>query len=489
MLEKRLARAGRCPLYRAIQREVISMIRSLDIWRMTGLALGFAILATSQAIAEPTAREDHVSFGMGPVAPISGRLFGVNYDWNYVPASRYSQYVEAMRGLSHVTVQRFPSGWNAEHYDWNTNTETPWRKSSIQVGASADQVISTSPTTTLITPSKEAISRQDGISTDVEQTLAIVRRFKRRVQVYEIGNEWWLQAGARNDDAIRADNLRHYAQLVAAVVPRILQVDPAAQIYAGVDRRRSQDAAEIREIVGERTWSLVKGVSIHIYCGDDDAEYRCSDIPAEVASIKQSSGKSSVYVSEWNIAPRYTQHRAGLSHATDVGLAIGGMARSGVDLAAYWPPAVIMPNLALVRDDFKTPEANGMLFGWLAEGFRGTMLETTGDLPALAAGSDGAVNLFVFSHDEKPHVVTVDIPAALRGGGASARVMSAASADGRGTPKVSALPLDASAGSDSLTFTLNPGSPDRGSGWEIAWLRFRVDEAGRHRGAGTKASD
>ncbi len=408
------------------------------------------------------------------VTRINPKIYGVNYDWIAVPADQYGAYIQEMQDVAHFTLQIFPAGWDAENYDWDANDTPRWVKRPIAPGADPDRVIATSPAVAFILPSRDAVSNPDNISEEVGRSLSVVRRYGSRVRIWEIGNEWWLQSGAKRHPVIRQRHLQAYAELVAAVVPRIIAMEPQAEIYVMGDWLHPEDLAVMRRIVGEATWSQIRGIALHPYCRIDDPVMPCDQVPPSIAAVKSAAGKSSIFASEWNVTRAHGYWLFGMAHANEIGIQLGKMVLSGVDLAAYWPAFKFLPRSAFVSADYRRPETTGLLFGWLARYYRGSALQTSGSLPALAAVTKAELNVFVFSRDQARHTVTLVLPQGLDVRNTVARVMYTTSPNGAGEPMVATLPVTSKSGGDGtqVGFALNPGTPGRGSAWEIAHITF-----------------
>lgn len=443
-----------------------SFVRLARSWFV--LSACFCIFSCTLSTAE--AQEDKIIVTTQIVQSINPEIYGVNYDWNVVADQEYGSYNAELRDVTHFTLQRFPAGWDAEWYDWDSNRTPGWKKSPADPGADAATVMATSPAVSIVTPSKDTVKDPERVGSDVDKTLNIVRKFGDRAAAWEIGNEWWLQSGAKQNPTVRKQNLQSYSRLVTAVVPQIMALQPGAKIFVTGDWQQPEEIGAIRSIVGEPLWGQVRGIAVHIYCGTVNPETNCKRVPDQLAKVQAVSGKSEIYASEWNVPRRLTHNNFGMPHANEIGIAIGILVRSGVDLAAYWPPVRILPSLALISSDFQRPEATGLLFGWLAEGFRGSMVETRGALPSIAAVEDGKVGVFVFSRDQNRHSVSVALPTTSCRRKVTGSVMYAASADGSGEPRVADLALGIVGERTRcyVTFVLNPGTSNRGSGWEIA---------------------
>jgi hypothetical protein len=442
------------------------------------------VLATCLAIhclaatkfASSARADDVVTVFNRTVARINPQVYGINYDWIAVPAAEYDAYIREMRNVTHFTLQVFPAGWDAENYDWNANDTPRWFRRPIVPGADADLIIETSPAVAFILPSRDAVGNPRYVPEEVGKSLSVVRISLNRVRIWEIGNEWWLQSGARRYPVIRQRHLLAYAEYVAALVPNIIALEPQAEIYVTGDWLRPEEFAVMRQVVGEATWSRIKGIALHPYCRIDDPEIACARVPQNLAAVRSITGKSDIFASEWNVTRAHGYVISGMDHANEIGIELGRMVASGVDLAAYWPAVKIVRAFALVTSDYRRPEAAGLLFGWLARYYRGLALETGGSVPALAAVTKTALNVFVFSENRPRRTMTVMLPPSLHVRNTTARAMYAVSPNGMGEPMIAQLPVAAKsgAGGTRVGFVLNPGIAGRGSAWEIAHITFRL---------------
>lgn len=443
--------------------------------RQLGL-LSLACVATSvPGEAQPPAAPAHLTVAAAPAIPIDPRLFGVNYVWHLVPASVFPAFSAAMRGPVGATLMRYPGGWAAERYDWASNTESELSDSQAAHGPGVDPAtfLAVAPAASFVTPSVAAIRDPEQVEPVVQLSAGLVHRFAGRVGLWEIGNEWWLQRGAKHDPAIRAQNLAAYAALVARAAPAMRAAAPGARIYATVEWTHPEDVATLRSLVGPAGWAAVDGISIHPYCGTLEAETLCSLLPERARQIRAAAGRTSLYASEWSLGPRVTADDFGIRNANQMVGAFTLLAEARLDAAAYWPPVRAVPGTALLSADCATVFATGALFGWMARGFRGTMLPSSGDLPAGIASQNGRLSLVVPSMGAGARTVTIDLPGQHVTRVAEAEVMHAADTDDPDQSRhvgVATLPATLRAGpaGPQLRFTLNPGTPGRGAGWEIA---------------------
>ncbi len=446
--------------------------------RHLGLLSLAAAAAAGPADAQPGALipgAAHLVVAAAPAIPIDPRLFGVNYVWHLVPAGVFAAFTVAMRGPVGATLMRYPGGWAAERYDWASNTESELSDSQAAHGPGVGPAafLAVAPAAIFVTPSVPAIRDPGQVEPVAQLSASLVHRFAGRGGRWEFGNEGWLQRGAKHAPAARAQNLASYAALVARAAPAMRAAAPGARIYATVEWTHPEDAATLRHLVGPAGWAAVDGISIHPYCGTLEAETLCSLLPERAAQIRAASGRTSLYASEWSLGPRVTADDYGVRNANQMVGAFGLLAEARLDAAAYWPPVRAVPGTALLSADCATVFATGALFGWMARSFRGAMLAVSGDLPASAAREDRRLSLVVPSMGDGPRTVTIDLPGQPVTHIVEAEVMHAAdTADPDRSRHVNTTTLPATLRhgpvGPQLSFTLNPGTPGRGDGWEIA---------------------
>jgi hypothetical protein len=418
-----------------------------------------------------------ITLSMTSVGDISPLLYGVNYDWDRVPAAQFQQFAAAMREVAHCTLVRFPAGWNAEWYDWTTNRLTGGRHYAAEPGVDPETLLSLVPEATFITPSAEAIRNPAARADVVERSAALVRRYADRVRLWEIGNEWWLQNEAANDPALREHHLRAYSALIAAAAPAMKAANPHTQIYVTGDWQRPQEFETLRVLSGS-AWSAVDGISIHSYCGPAVEERRCGRIVDSAAAIRSVTGKKAIYDSEWSVAKRLSQEDYGIRNASETILAIQDLAFAQVTAAAYWPVVKVLPALAFASGNYRRSFATGMAFGWMSQYYRGEALRTQGALAAVAAKNDAGVTIFVPARGDGPRRVRISLAGTGLRRVVSAEVMySQYPDDPQLSRDVSIAPLPVSThgadGQSWLEFMVNPGTPGRGVGWEIARLTLQ----------------
>ncbi len=437
------------------------------------LAFVSAVLPLCVSAAPALAQSAIITVSDAGGVPISPLLYGVNYVWDKVPAEEFPAFWGAMQSVAHAGLARYLGGWGAESYDWSANLETG-KLGGTEPGLGPDNFIASVPAASFITPSASAVADPAEIPQTAALTAQLVARYGGRVRYWEVGNEWWLQKGARRHADRRDANLQGYAALLAAVVPAMKAANPSIVIFATLDWRAPEDAAALRQMVGP-AWAQIDGISVHTYCGTTDPQRLCASLPAAMAAIRVASGKSMIYASEWSASKRMNPDDFGIRNATLTIETLQDMAFAGINLAAYWPPVKVLPDLAFTSADFGQPFATGIAFGWMSRYYEGTALRTGGDMPAVAARDGSAVTVIVPSGDAGTQSVTLRLGGLGLHGVAQAQILYvAAPDDANGTggrdAYVAPLPTQVSGGPDNLTvsFIVNPGGPGRGGDFEIA---------------------
>ena len=351
------------------------------MWRKLGLALWLAAM-TTPAQAAPTRTIEP----QGAPIPVGRGLFGVNYVWHLWPASVAAHSLSTLSALGAGPL-RYPGGWVAEHFDWINNRIGGDRpEAAAEPGIDPDTFLSAVREASFVTPSLPATRDPSRIAPLTARTVRLVGRFGARVRLWEIGNEWWLQRGAKHDPEARAENFTRYAALLASVAPAIKQADPQAIVFATGDWTQPAEFHAMREAVGPTGWAAIDGISIHPYCGNLDPQTLCTLIPARAEAIRRASGKTRLYASEWSLGTKVTSDDWGIRNAALTIAALRQLAAAGISDAAYWPPMRGAPEIALMTEAGQ-PTATGLLFGWVSHALAGGMLPVSD--PASIAGRAG----------------------------------------------------------------------------------------------------
>jgi hypothetical protein len=432
-------------------------------FKKKALAFFSALLLLCVSAAPAPAQSAVITVSDAGGVPISPLLYGVNYVWDKVPAEEFPAFWGAMQSVAHAGLARYLGGWGAESYDWSANLETG-KLGGTEPGLGPDNFIASVPAASFVTPSASAVADPAEIPQTAALTAQLVARYGGRVRYWEVGNEWWLQKGARKHAARRDANLRGYAALLAAVAPAMKAANPSIVIFATLDWQAPEDATALRQMVGP-AWAQIDGISVHTYCGTTDPQRLCASLPAAMAAIRVASGKSMIYASEWSASRGMNVDDEGIGNADLTVEALGDMALAGINLGAYWPPVKIVPALAMVSDDYQDAYPTGIAFGWMAKYYEGEALHTSGSVAAVAARHGGAITVIVPSW-AATGAVRVYFQSFVPHNVVSAEVLS----ETQGISALSPLPVSIgeSGGRGYVTFDVNPGTPGRGSGYEIA---------------------
>ena len=392
------------------------------MWRRAAAAVWLAVMTGAGAQAAPVRTIEP----QGAPVPVSRGLFGVNYVWHLMPADVFAPALSTLQAIG-ASLLRYPGGRVAERFDWRNNRAEG--EDEFGAGVDPQAFLDAVAEASFVTPSLPVTRDPSRLGPLTERTVRLVTRFGGRVRLWEIGNEWWLQRGAKNDPVARAENFTRYAALVASVAPAIRRADPDAVVFVTGEWTRPEEFRALRDAVGPAGWAAVGGISIHPYCGNLDQQTLCSLIPARTEAIRRASGKRRIYASEWSLGTKVTSDDWGIRNA---GLTVGAfrqLAAAGIEDAAYWPPMRGASEIALLTNE-GAATATGLLFGWVAKALGGEMLPVS-DAASLAGRSGREVTVIVPALGAPAEV---EIPVGRFGASAvaSAEMMRAADADDPG---------------------------------------------------------
>jgi hypothetical protein len=415
-----------------------------------------------------------ITIDTGGGTPISPLLYGVNYVWDKIPAPDFAAYRAAMDGIAHATLSRYLGGWGAESYDWAANEEVGKRAAAV-AGEAPGPFVSAVPAASFITPSVAAVKNPSYVGQTAQFDAHLVLTYGARVKYWEIGNEWWLQGGAKKNAARRAANLANYAALVAVAAPAMKAADPSVRIFVMADWTAPDEIRRMRGLAG-RGWDAVDGVSVHSYCGTMGSTRRCDSLPAVIAAVRQASGKQLIYASEWAAVKKINPDDEGIRNAAYTVNALGAMAAAGIQLGAYWPPVREVPDLSFCSADFRTAYATGIAFGWMSQYYEGTALAATGG--ALAARQGDEVTLIVPSGDAGPQRFRLLLDGTGLDKVVSAAVLfteagQAGAAGWQGYVANLPVAISQAGGASYAVFELDTGGAARGAAYEIARITLR----------------
>ncbi len=423
-----------------------------------------------------------------PDGEINPDLYGVNYVWHLVPESEFPDFSRTMHNDIGATLGRYPGGWAAELYDWDANCYGPGPDGSNVLpdidmealaqtpGVDPETFLSAFPRSSFVTPSAAAIFDPQAIAEVAQYLATLVSRYGQRVKIWEIGNEWWLQRGAKTDSVMRAQNLQRYAALVAAAAPAMKAADPSVTIYVTGEWTHPEDFATLRQLVGEQAWKAVDGSSIHPYCGNNDPETLCSLLPQRAQSIRAASSRDLIFASEWSLGPKVTTDDFGIRNANQMIGAFRFLVDARIQAATYWPAVRSVPEIVLTSRAYTRTFATGMLFSLMSRYYRGSPVATSGSLPSAAARSDAGTSLFIATMGSRFKKVQIPLLGTGLNQVVSAKVLYAKDIENpkrARLAKLRALPvqmLNGKGGGLVVECDINPGTSGRGAGWEIIHL-------------------
>jgi hypothetical protein len=498
----------------------LKYLSSLGLRCFAVLVAGAGVSGMTPAFANGGAVKT-ISISMQPQAPINALMYGANYQWDSTAGSQFPAWINSLTSYAAqpsapVTFFRYPGGWDGEWYDWGANQMYPGGPASTAPGEppgpflksvqpmsvgmatraasfvlSTRNVIHASPPSTL----PAAITQQ------TDDYVSLISLYQNNVSYWEIGNEWWLQNGAGSNTApLSANNgltinLTRYAALVAAAAP-VLKADfPNIKLYVTADwttaggEPANDQFVQLRNLVGPAAWADIDGISIHTYCGLTVAASLCSALPAQVAAIKQDTGKTDIYASEWSLGPAQVPNDYGIQNANATVSAFRDMAEAGITKATYWPSMGQDPSIALTTGTSLT--VTGMLFRAMSRLYEGEAIPAkittnsgpAGQTVAIAAantlsGKKGIVVIVATNGDP-----TETINLSMAGTGmtqvANSSVIyslddsSGATATTSSMVNLNTTMVPGPNGSSAASFVLNPGGWRRGSNWEIAIVQLQ----------------
>jgi hypothetical protein len=390
-----------------------------------------------------------------------------------------------MSSVAVYRLARFPDGWGAEYYDWQTNRMNANYGDIKGPGVDADTFTSQVPQTSFVTHSMNYIKNPTDteLKSTVDQTSQLVKQYANRVKIWEIGNEWWRERGGEKNLQIRAVDLTRYAKLVAAVAPAMKQaaqsVGQNIEVFATVDWTAPDESATLVskvQAIDGKAWNSIDGISVHSYVGMTTQPHLNKLSPC-LSQIAAATHRNNFYASEWSVTARRTNDDYGIRNANYTVLALQAMALAGITRGCYWPPMLNVQDTIFVSDNYQQPYATGLLYGWMSQYYEGQALPTSGTMSAAAARFNGSVNIVVPSQNSGLRHVQIPLSGAGLSHVVSAQVMYSDNPNDMQLSrivKVVPLPTFITLDNTSITprlmlnFYLNPGTINRGSNWEIA---------------------
>jgi hypothetical protein len=390
-----------------------------------------------------------------------------------------------MSSVAVYRLARFPDGWGAEYYDWQTNHMNGNYGDIKGPGVDANTFTAQVPQTSAVTHSMDYIKNPTDaqLKSTVEQTSQIVKQYANRIKIWEIGNEWWRERGGEKNLQVRAVDLTRYAKLVAAVAPAMKQaaqsVGQNIEVFATVDWTAPDESSTLVskvQAIDGKAWNSVDGISVHTYVGMT-TEPHLSKLSPCLSKIAAATQRNNFYASEWSVTARRTRDDYGIRNANYTALALQSMVLAGITRGCYWPPMLNVQDTIFVSDNYQQPYATGLLYGWMSQYYEGQALATSGTMSAAAARLNGGVNIIVPSQNSGLRHIQIPLSGVGLSHVVSAQVMYSDNPDDQQLSRiVKVVPLPTFITVDNtsacprlmLNFYLNPGTANRGSNWEIA---------------------
>lgn len=440
-----------------------------------------------------------VSAGAG--IAINPQDYGANNIWYYVPSTSFDTFSGSLKSNAGVTLMRYPGGYESEHYEWSNNTlDSTYKNYTSTPGATPAQIIGDmgNNNVSFVVRTEDALEANDAsdYQTWANQAASLVTQYGGQVRDWQIGNEWFNDAGAHTD---YAGFLQRYATLVSYYAPAMkaaaAQAGYSIRIYITCNWINPGDMTTMQGEVGSAAWADVDGIDLHIYTGINPSQSKfyvplpISSIQPTIAQIKTNSGKQLVYVSEWMADLEDNNNYGGLQDANVMMQIFGQFAQSGITEAAYWPP--VSPTtwngtnqpqadtVTLVNDSSSYyTDADGQAMQWLSSNYQGESLSTTvanSTVTSIAAKTpDNKVVVFVMGGGSASNETDqVQVSGLSWSTILSAQVLYATGSNvSSGPATVSNIPASVVqvGGQNTAQFVINPGSAGRGSAWEIVKL-------------------
>ncbi len=400
--------------------------------------------------------------------PISIQTYGVNNYWDQVTSARFPAFDNKLNELGY-SLLRFPGGFESEYYDWNNNTTPGYPRAPLIPGATPAQVISAAPSASFVVRTREYMRNPTTANRTLvgDAAVSAVNTYKDQVNIWEIGNEWWLFGGDR------ATLKQRYIDIAKHVATRIKEVHPTSTVYITGDWTQPTEFTSIKNGFGTAAWANVDGISLHVYAGDVDADNHIDNIQPRIAQIKSITGKNKIYVSEWAPSKAYTGNKSNLQAANVMFQNMWHMQRAGVDAAAYWPPSPAgIPGLNLMNFNFTQIFPTGTAFSWMSTDMIGASLSTTyQEIPAVSSRDGNRLVVFLLGYDKGSYDVTVNLVGYSVRRIIESKVMYSSDPTLNTTPSVAdagAIRLNASG--SKVKVTINKGGANRGTSYEIIRL-------------------
>lgn len=431
--------------------------------------------------------------------PIPTYAYGVNNDWRRVPLGEFSTFISTLKSIK-CTLLRFPGGFESEWYDWIQNRTPGWPKAPEKPGATPAMALDQAPAVSMVLKTKDYVKWSSSEANTLEETKKqlgddadfLVTKFKGEVTIWEIGNEWFMQEGPEPEPEVRKRLFARYVEIAKYLAWRVKSAAGATNVdvYINGDWLYPYEFTWMKEQFGE-SWKHVDGVALHIYAGDVDGEHHFSHVIDRITRVKERTGLSKVYVSEWNASRRYTGWKINLQAANAQIELMWLMLRGGITGAAIWasapgrPPVPdAQPGLDLVNATFQEPTPNGQGFWWMAAHMTGLAVNTSSKIiaelqdqnipdrskkiQAVAARDGNQLVVFLLGYDRGAHDVIVHVAGFTVTKIVSARVLYSPTPERDVQAQVA--DITASVQTNPVKVTINPGGAGRGSSYEIIRL-------------------
>ena len=466
---------------------------------------------------------------------ISEQAYGTNNFWDQINYLEFDSttpnFFSALTDIGQ-TMMRYPGGWESEWYTWhytNTPFDTPgWSKRPSVIGAKPWQIKSklqaTNQTGIFVLRTKDYIQFKDEQSKTklVNEARGIVSSHKGVIKKWELGNEWYKMSdtwGCRNNRRY------YYSQLARQMAQQIKAEDPSSEIYITADWKYSSystpqmftcfpngqnnsgaviksteksDFIYLKEQFGT-DWNLIDGVSVHVYTGinpqvERDQVYppKIEEVKNVLTTIKNDIGTDKkILITEWaaskdhNKSQNYPDGAKNLVAANYQIQLMQAMLNSGIDGAAYWPPARVTNGISLLNYGLSTPTPLGSAFKWMSNHIKGNIVPisiSSNGVKAVSAkyieNSQEKLAIFLLGEANTNEVIDIRVVQSLNNIEfdelESASVMYSSSQDPNNdnlveinediTSNINISVLD---DATELSLTINPGGVSRGQSYEI----------------------
>lgn len=438
--------------------------------------------------------------------PIPTYAYGVNNDWRRVPMGEFSTFITTLKSIQ-CTLLRFPGGFESEWYDWFKNSTPGWPKAPEDPGATPATALKDAPAVSMVLKTSDYTKWKPSDAKTLEETKTqlgddaeyLVKKFKGQVKIWEIGNEWFNHWGPDPEPEHRKELFERYVKIAPYLAERVKlaarDVDSApgpvdVDVYVNGDWVYPYEFTWMKDKFGE-SWKDVDGVALHIYAGDVDGDHHFSHVIDRITRVKERTGLSKVYVSEWNASRRYTGWKINLQAANAQMELMWLMLRGGITGAAIWasapgrdPVPEAQPGLDLVDATFQQPTPTGQGFWWMAAHMTGLAVSTSSKIiaelqdqiiperckkiQAVAARDGNRLVVFLLGYDRGAHDVIVHVAGFTVTNIVSARVLYSPTPDADVQAQVA--DITASVQTNPVKVTINPGGAGRGSSYEIIRL-------------------